>query len=428
MSRADAKRAIQEPSRSTVKDRQDESGFMPSAGPEFVATDYVQGITDRALSYLRLGYALHLSGPAGTGKTTLALHIASQLGQPCTMLHGDDAFVSSDLVGKESGFKRTSIRDNYISSIVKTEESISTTWRGNRLTRACREGHTLIYDEFTRSPASANNPFLSVLEEGILSLPPESGEGDYLQVHPSFRAIFTSNPEEYVAVHKTQDALLDRMITLELSHPDCDTEVAIVQAKSGCSAEHAQSIVDVLRRLRMQCDQPLVPTVRAGIAMARIVQLRKCSVSADDPVFRDTCIDVLGFTLNRQTGGKLNHEVLINVVKETTKVQDFPIEAAKESIAPPNANKPQEAPAADDLNEVLPKPLENADELASSEMQICAIQDSSDATTITDPIERLEQLLDVSQKSIDTNTRPTGSSLPRPPAIPRLESNKVKMS
>ena len=26
--------------------------------------------------------------------------------------------------------------------------------------------------------------------------------------------IFTSNPEEYAGVHKTQDALLDRMITI----------------------------------------------------------------------------------------------------------------------------------------------------------------------------------------------------------------------
>jgi len=36
--------------------------------PDFVETPYVQDITERALSYLRAGYPVHLSGPAGTGK------------------------------------------------------------------------------------------------------------------------------------------------------------------------------------------------------------------------------------------------------------------------------------------------------------------------------------------------------------------------
>ena len=98
--------------------------------------------------------------------------------------------------------------DNFIHSVLKTEEEMKTLWMDNRLTTACRNGDTLIYDEFTRSRPEANNALLSVLSEGILNLPKlrRNGEG-YLEVHPAFRAIFTSNPEEYAGVHKTQDAL-----------------------------------------------------------------------------------------------------------------------------------------------------------------------------------------------------------------------------
>ena len=60
-----------------------------------------------------------------------------------------------------------------------------------------------------------------------------NGEEAYLRVHPNFSAIFTSNPEEYAGVHKAQDALRDRMVTIDLDYMDKETEVAICQAKSG---------------------------------------------------------------------------------------------------------------------------------------------------------------------------------------------------
>jgi hypothetical protein len=40
---------------------------------------------------------------------------------------------------------------------VKTEEDVQQRWVDARLTLACREGFTLIYDEFNRSRPEANN-------------------------------------------------------------------------------------------------------------------------------------------------------------------------------------------------------------------------------------------------------------------------------
>ena len=126
--------------------------------------------------------------------------------------------------------------DNFIHSVVKTEETMRTLWTDNRLTTACRYGHVLIYDEFTRSRPEANNVLLSVLGERLLNLPKISHGGDgYLEVHPAFRAIFTSNPQEYAGVHKSQDALLDRLITIYMDHYDRETEVAITASSGGVS-------------------------------------------------------------------------------------------------------------------------------------------------------------------------------------------------
>jgi len=45
-------------------------------------------LAERALAYLEVGYAVHFAGAAGTGKTTLAFHVAAKLGRPVTLIHG----------------------------------------------------------------------------------------------------------------------------------------------------------------------------------------------------------------------------------------------------------------------------------------------------------------------------------------------------
>lgn len=267
---------------------------MPEPSEEFVATPHIQDLTERALAYLEVGYAVHFAGPAGTGKTTLAFHVAARRSRPVTLIHGDDEFSSSDLIGKDAGYRKSKLIDNYIHSVLKTEENMSTLWMDNRLTMACQQGHTLIYDEFNRSRPEANNSLLSVLEERILNLPSlrRSGEG-YIEVHPEFRAVFTSNPEEYAGVHKTQDALMDRLITIRIGNLDYETEVRVAIAKSGVSREDAEVIVDLVRELRGVGVNNHRPTIRATIAMAKILAHRRAHAKPDDPVFQWVYRDVL---------------------------------------------------------------------------------------------------------------------------------------
>lgn len=281
-----------------------DDGVQPEASDSFVSSPYVQQVTQRALAYLVAGYPVHFSGVAGTGKTTLAFHVASKLGRPVTLVHGDDEFGSSDLVGREGGYRKHKVVDNFIHSVLKTEEESRNFWVDDRLTTACKNGEIFIYDEFNRSRPEANNALLSVLSEGILNLPKlrQTGEG-YLTVHPEFRAIFTSNPEEYAGVHKTQDALMDRLITITLEHYDRETEVLIVKQKSGLPKEDAERIVDMVRELRMFGVNNHRPTIRAGIAIGRILFSQKRRACADDEFFRLVCRDVLATDTAKVTHG-----------------------------------------------------------------------------------------------------------------------------
>ena len=152
----------------------------------------------------------------------------------------------------------------------------------------------LIYDEFTRSRPETNNVLLSVLGARLLNLPRISDRGEScIEVHPNFRAIFTSNPQEYAGVHKSQDALMDRLVTIYMNHYDRATEVAITASSAGLPLHAAEPIVDVIRYFRERDPTGQRPSIRAAIMIAKIVAHRGAKVDPADPVLLSVCRDVL---------------------------------------------------------------------------------------------------------------------------------------
>lgn len=312
-----------------------------STGPSegFVETEAIKKIVSRALSYLKAGFPVHFSGPTGTGKTTLAMHVANFLNQPVMLLYGDEEFGTSDLVGDQLGYRKRKLIDNFIHSVLKTEEDVMQRWVDNRLTTAVKNGLTLIYDEFNRSRPEANNALLSVLEEGILSLPASEEEEGYIKVHPKFRAIFTSNPEEYAGVHKTQDALLDRMVTIHLDYFDEDTERKIVKSHTGISSEDAQKIVSLIRALRKVNHIRRTVTIRPALVIGTIIKQRRIPAHYKNPLFREICHDAL--TLARHTHKEVNktrkiiHKLIDECFGEKTKKATKPAKPVKKKVKLP---------------------------------------------------------------------------------------------
>jgi gas vesicle protein GvpN len=328
----------------------------------FVSTPAIERVVNRAYRYLQSGFSVHLRGPAGTGKTTLALHLADLLTQPMMLLYGDDDYKTSDLIGNQTGYTRKKVVDNYIHSVVKVEDELRHNWMDSRLTLACREGFTLIYDEFNRSRPEVNNVLLSVLEEKLLVLPPSSNRNEYVRVNPKFRAILTSNPEEYCGVHSTQDALLDRLVTINVPEPDELTQQEIIIQKTAIDRESAAIIVETVRNFRQRIQAEKSSGLRSCLILAKVCQEHDILAMPENPEFRDMCQDILlsrsSLPLGEST--QILWEVFNALITAHAMQQEVVASAPQVRVIP--ASEAASAEAADPLDEWLAAESDAADE------------------------------------------------------------------
>ncbi|MET3508048.1 gas vesicle protein GvpN [Halalkalibacter oceani] len=253
----------------------------------------------RSLRYLKAGYPIHYTGPTGAGKTSLALALAKKRRRPVMLIHGHHELDNKDLIGDFTGYTSKKIVDNYVRSVYKKDETVHETWRDGRLLEAVKHGYTLVYDEFTRSKPTTNNLFLSILEEKILPLYGLKKTEPFVPVHPDFRVIFTSNPEEYAGVFKTQDALLDRVISIIVDYKDQEHEATIAAGKFGLEESQAKKITTLVSTVREECTGESGPSLRASLMIAKLVVEEGIAIDGENEEFKQLCLDILGHQLSR---------------------------------------------------------------------------------------------------------------------------------
>jgi len=246
-----------------------EAEFLVPTVENFVETEQVRKLEDRVKLWIKAGYPSHIVGPTGCGKTTLALQVAKELRRPAVWINGDEQMTTTDLIGGYSEMEAESVRDRFVHNVLLAKDRTKFVWVDNPLTIACKYGYTLIYNEFSRAKPEANNVLLSILEENILELPTMFGKERYIDVHPDFNVIFTSNSIEYAGVHRPQDALLDRMVDIYMDYYDLDTEVKIVQAHTGIPPREAEKVVKAVRTIREKMPEPYKPGTRAEIMICQ---------------------------------------------------------------------------------------------------------------------------------------------------------------
>jgi nitric oxide reductase NorQ protein len=259
---------------------------------DIVVTPFLYEILERAKIYLKVKIPVHLTGPAGTGKTTLAIKMAQNWGTPYYLIQGDATFNRQDLIGGLFGYSQKTITDNFIATVSKFEQKLTPIWVDNPVAVACRNGGTLIYDEFTRARPETNNVLLGILSEHLFLTSDREGRLTIENVHPDFSLILTSNPQEYVGVNRAQDALNDRLVTINLTKFDEDTEAAITAKQSRLYYDQALKVVRFSREVSRRA--PIThSSVRCAIMIGRIYALGLWDGEESRRFFR-CCCDVFG--------------------------------------------------------------------------------------------------------------------------------------
>ncbi len=264
-----------------------------SQGKAFFEDAAIGSILQRSSFYARTGVPVHFRGPAGQGKTSLAIAVARRLGRPIAMMTAHEWMTADDMIGKEVGTTNASVVDKYVQSVRRSETRTKADWRQSILANAMEQGQTLIYDEFTRATPQANGILLSVLEEGVLVSSDKSNERTYLNAHPHFRIILTSNPREYAGVNDAPDALMDRMVTFDVAANDPKTQAGIVCARSGLDKGMCERIVHMVNHFRNGSDGAPATSMRAAIMIARIAKMRLHTKKLSDAFLAQIAADVL---------------------------------------------------------------------------------------------------------------------------------------
>lgn len=161
--------------------------------------------------------SVYISGPAGSGKTSLVEQLAARIGHGCTTLSCNSRTEKADIVG-----------------YIGLQEG-KTAFIEGPLVRAMRLGEWITFDEGDALPPSVTITLNRVLEGAPLVIPET---GDVIYPHPDFRVAFTGNTRgrgdttgQYRSRNVQDAAVLDRFLFVEVGYPESVEELNIVMSK-----------------------------------------------------------------------------------------------------------------------------------------------------------------------------------------------------
>lgn len=94
-------------------------------------------------------------------------------------------------------------------------------------------------------------------------------------------------------MHPTQDALLDRMITIDIGEADLETEQLILTTRIGLPPDQSVKLISLVRSYRRYANQNKSASLRLCLTIGRICHEHKIPISGQNEDFRLLCRDVI---------------------------------------------------------------------------------------------------------------------------------------
>jgi cobaltochelatase CobS len=190
------------------------------------------------------GDAFYITGPTGSGKTSLVTEYAARVNWPVQQVTAHGRMEMQDLVGF------------YTLQSASEGETPSMRFQYGPLARAMRDGHILLINEIDLMDPSDLAGLNDVLEGRPLVLAANGGE--VINPHPAFRVVVTANSRGqgdmtglYSGIKAMNVASMDRYRMIEVGYPEADVELAILSKVAPVIPEPiAMQMVELANKVR----------------------------------------------------------------------------------------------------------------------------------------------------------------------------------
>lgn len=222
-------------------------------------------------NYAPKGEGIYLTGPTGSGKSSLILQIMARLGWPVQRVTGHTRMEFSDLVGRP---------------VIQTDGSMG--FQYGPLARAMKEGHLFLLDELDMLDPGTSAGLNGIVQGEPLTIAENGGE--VITPHPDFRVAATGNTVGdgddgfYVGVSRQNEAFMDRFWVVHVDYPEPEIEGEILQQVSSLDKKGVKPFLDVAAEVRKQHTQGMLDVTFSTRVLKRWAQMTEFfySVSAQD--------------------------------------------------------------------------------------------------------------------------------------------------
>lgn len=202
-------------------------------------------------------YSMIFVGESGTGKSTAARVVPTKCGFPYDIINCSTNIEEADIIG------------TMIPNVdKKSETDPEFKWQDGILTKAVRNGYTIIFEEINFAKPGILGKLNSLLDEARqIDLP----TGEVVTAHPNFRLIGTCNIA-YEGTNRMNKAFINRFeIVKEFSDLNRDEVITIINERLGYSdrskIEIAYNVYEAIKKFSKEQNLDIVISIRQMLTL-----------------------------------------------------------------------------------------------------------------------------------------------------------------